>query len=67
MDTENINVEHYDDDGTLIGTEVVVRLVDASVKRNALLTAARLEVEAATTILGMRSALLGIIDALTNA
>ncbi len=65
-DIENVSIEHYDEDGNLIGTEIIVRLVDPSEKRSALLAAARVEVEAATTILGIRKALLGIIDALTR-
>ncbi len=50
----------------MIGTETMVRQVDPNVKRSALLAAARVEVEAATTILGLRAAILGIIDAMTR-
>ncbi len=50
----------------MIGTETMVRQVDPNVKRRALLAAAREETTNATTLLGVRKALLDIIDAMTR-
>ncbi len=66
-DTENISVEHYDEDGNLIGTETFTRPIDPATLRAIRLEASRVTVEGATTLLGLRQALLAILDALDDA